>query len=165
MGENIMGQNGPSIFNPTGWTIEGGYNGNEFKFKAGEEREIWDVNVIRHLSRVRGYLGLVHLVYNEQMQAKYDTYADFYKAQVLDGLGQIRKTVKGWLLMEKQALSDLHAQKGSSFDADMMGTARFEKKLKEIDAWEKEYKTLWAKQEEKNDGQIDNKNKRKAKAG
>lgn len=142
-------------FNTSLWATEGGYNGTKFTFEPGEEKEIWDINVITHLCNSLKQYGVVHLVYGDIQKKKYGDYTKFYRHQVLEGLGNLRKFKEEALRNEKQAMRDLSKVNGTEFDKTSMNPGRFEDQIKEIDKKVETLKAQWA--EEDKDGSIDNK--------
>jgi len=139
----------PRVFNVTKWDVELGMNSKPFNFGPQEAKEIWDTDIIRHLTKWSsgGHKGVVHLVYNESMQKKFPSFKEFYREQVKTGIKNIRKTIEEALTYEEQAISEVHARKGTVSDKKRMGTERFEKQLAEINEWEKEYLKKWIEED------------------
>jgi len=122
------------VFNPTLWDIECGYNGREFVVKAGEEKSLYDSDVVYHLCKAKGTLGLVHLVFTDDLQKRYDSYEEFKKNQTLVGLKACRDFWDKARVNELQAQRDmLTSSKGSEMDKVGLNVKQFEEKIKKID--------------------------------
>jgi hypothetical protein len=125
------------IKNVTGWPVESMYDGIRFDFEPFEEKEIYDARIIKHLARSKGYLGLVHMAYNEQMQAKYASEKEFVYTQTMNGLKSIKDHKLKAHRNEKQAKKECYGagKLGMESDLALMDPNKFEKDLKEIESW------------------------------
>lgn len=137
------------VLNATPWEIEAGFNGNKFFIKSDEPLEIWDINVIRHLCKSRGYQGVVHLIWGDEQKKKYKSEKEFYRHQVLESLTLCRRWKEEALRNEIQATRDLSKKNGTEYDKTTMNPKKFEAMLKEIDDKVESLKAKWKKEDDK----------------
>ena len=123
------------VFNPTGWTIEGGAHGQPYKVEAFSELDIYDIWHVNHLLQSLKRKGLVSLEYGPKAQEKYPTFEEYKTAQEISGLKQILKTKEQCLRDERQAERDLKERKGGEGYKALLNSERFMKEIALIKSW------------------------------
>lgn len=123
------------VVNTSGWPVECKYNGRDIYFGPFEEKEIWDVDCVLHLTNSNSYRGIVDLFYSDSMQAKYPNYEDFVFARKKEGLGKLLAWVKECRVGEMQALRDINIKGNSSGELEGIDVKKFDYRISKVQSW------------------------------
>lgn len=123
------------LYNPTPYNIEARADGVDYYIPSGGEIECWLADHVNILLNSKGYLGLVHLVYDTQMQKKYPSFEEFKKDQSLIGLKALRAHVQEAWVNERQVEADIKHNKGGEADKAFINADKFKEKLELVDLW------------------------------
>jgi hypothetical protein len=121
--------------NTTGWAVETHVEGKAYQFTPFEEKEVWNDIHAQKICENCAIHGLVHLAFTEQMERKYKTQDDFYKAQKLNGLRSAYAFQSRCKLNEQQAIREVKERAGAETDKAYMDPEKFEKKIVQIEKW------------------------------
>lgn len=150
------------LYNPSGWDVEVKADKRIYSIPAFSEKDVWETDHVRIIlkSKKNQDLGIVHLVYDENMEKRYNTYEAFKKAQTLEGLNALLRFKKECLIAEKQAGMDIRHKAGTEADKALINPEKFEKDIKQVEKWineiENPAKTKRGLVGKKIDGPIDN---------
>lgn len=140
-----------TVFNPTGWDIEGKCAGQKYtvkKFSAkvydhqtdAEVDFIYDIHHAGHILAKLKYLGLVSLEYGAKAKVKYPDYDEYKKAQIIIGLSESLAYWNPILRSEEDTLDGMKRKGGSANDLHRseQNIERFKNKIKSLEKWLKD---------------------------
>ncbi len=118
-----------NVYNPTCEMIESQANGKQYNIPPFSGIDIWEKDHLKIILKNSAYRGLVHMIYNDEMQKKYKTFEDFKADQIKFGLINYKSFCREVWINERQAEVDVKHKAGSEADKSMIDADKFKKKM------------------------------------